>query len=93
MDDADVQADIEAIVTPLGLTVTNPSYTANSLTITNPETKASITVYTNEDSAESKAQANALRAFINGQLTKASAEAYLRGTGGAQTSGVDYSSK
>jgi glycine cleavage system H lipoate-binding protein len=70
------------------MTVTNPSAYANSLTITNPETGATITVNTNEDAAESAKQAAALRAFINGQLTEATSEAYLRGAGaGAATTG------
>lgn len=92
MDDADVQADIEAIVAPLGFIVNNPTnFPGNDqLTITNPDTEASITVYTNENKAESKKQAAALRAFINGQLTKANSDAYLRGSNrGAAQGGVD----
>ena len=88
-DDAEIQSSIEAIVAPLGMTVTNPTVFANSLTITNPETGATITVNTNEDAAESAKQAAALRAFINGQLTEATAEAYLRGTGAATTGELD----
>lgn len=84
----DVKADIEAIVAPLGLTVTTATL-GNDITITNPETGATITVNTNEDAAESAKQAAALRAFINGQLTKATAEAYLRGTGAGRTGELD----
>ncbi len=66
----------------------NDDLYANSLTITNPETGATITVNTNEDAAESAKQAEALRAFINGQLTKVNSEAYLRGAGaGSATTG------
>ena len=87
-DDAEVQSSIQAIVAPLGFSVVNDVLYANSLTITNPETGATITVNTNEDAAESAKQAEALRAFINGQLTKATSEAYLRGAGaGSATTG------
>jgi len=83
----EVKADIEAIVAPLGLTVSTATL-GNDITITNPETGATITVNTNEDAAESAKQAEALRAFINGQLTKATSEAYLRGAGaGSATTG------
>jgi hypothetical protein len=84
----DVQADIEAIVAPLGLNVSS-DVIGNNMTITNPETGATITVNTNEDAAEAAKQAAALRAFINGQLTKATAEAYLRGTGTGRTGELD----
>lgn len=88
-DDVDVQSSIQAIVAPLGFSVENDSRTANSLKITNPETGASIRVFTNEDGAEAAVQAEALRAFINGQLTKATAEAYVRGAGaGAEGGGM-----
>ena len=84
----DVQADIKTIVAPLGLTVSS-DVVGNNMTITNPETGATITVNTNEDAAESAKQAEALRAFINGQLTKANSEAYLRGAGAATTGELD----
>ena len=88
-DDVDVQSSIQAIVAPLGFSVVNDSNTANSLKITNPETGASIRVFTNEDGAESAKQAEALRAFINGQLTKATAEAYVRGAGAGTAGELD----
>ena len=88
-DDKDVQSSIQAIVAPLGFSVVNDSNTANSLVITNPETGASIRVKTNEDGAEAAVQAEALRAFINGQLTKATAEAYVRGAGAGTAGELD----
>ena len=84
-DDAVTQPKIEAVVAPLGMTVTNPSSWENSLLITNPDTGASIKVFTSESQSRAEDEAEKLRGFISGQLTKATAEAYLRSSGGGMS--------